>query len=286
MSAGAPAPEAFGRRLRSVVAARGPLCVGIDPHAALLAAWGLPDDPTGLSVFSQTVVAALGGEVAVFKPQSAFYERFGSAGIAVLEQTVRQARAAGALVLLDAKRGDVGSTVEAYADAYLRTGAALAVDAMTASPYLGFDALAPLIDTAHAHGTGLFVVALSSNPEGAAVQQAVGRDGHTVGGAILRSVAAANAAGPSPEHGSIGAVVGATLTRADLGGDPDVGGPLLAPGIGAQGGTAEGLRALFGDALARVLPSVSREVLRAGPDTAALRTAALRTRDAVLGLLR
>lgn len=282
---GGPVRETFGERLRAAVAARGPLCVGIDPHASLLADWGLPDDPAGLDAFGETVVAALGGEVAVLKPQSAFYERFGSAGIAVLEQTVRRARAAGALVLLDAKRGDVGSTVQAYAEAYLRPGAPLAVDALTASPYLGFDALSPLVDAAHAHGTGLFVVALSSNPEGAAVQQATGPDGRTVGAAILRSVAAANAAGPSPGHGSIGAVVGATLTRADLGGDPEVGGPLLAPGIGAQGGTAAGLRALFGDALPRVLPSVSREVLRAGPDAAALRAAALRTRDAVLALL-
>lgn len=274
----------FGRRLVEVTGKRGPLCVGIDPHAALLRAWGLPDCVDGLRAFVDTVVEALAGEVAVLKPQSAFYERFGSAGVAVLEQAVPAIRAAGALVLLDGKRGDIGSTAQAYADAYLRPDSPMAVDAMTAHPYLGFGALSPLLDTAHAHGTGVFVVALSSNPEGAAVQQARSPDGVPVGVGILRSVAAANAAGPSPGAGSIGAVVGSTLTRADLGGDPDVGGPLLAPGIGAQGGTAAGLRALFGDALPRVLPSASREVLRHGPDPAALRDAALRTRDEVLAL--
>ncbi len=276
----------FGERLAAAVAARGPLCVGLDPHPALLAAWGLPDDVAGLAVFAAAVVAALADRVAVLKPQSAFFERFGSAGIAVLERTVLDARRAGALVLLDVKRGDIGSTAQAYADAYLLPGAPLAVDAVTVSPYLGFGALAPLVDTAHAHGGGVFVVALSSNPEGAAVQQARGPDGRTVGGAVLDAVARANAAGPSPGAGSIGAVVGATLTAADIGGGIDVGGPLLAPGIGAQGGTAAGLAALFGAALPRVLPAVSREVLRAGPDADALRTAASRVLDQVLALLR
>lgn len=284
MSAADPGPS-FGRRLAAAVADRGPLCVGVDPHAALLTAWGLPDDVSGLAAFSSTVVAALADRVAVLKPQSAFYERFGSAGIAVLEQTVAAARAAGALVLLDVKRGDIGSTAQAYADAYLRPAAPLAVDAVTVSPYLGFGALAPLIDTAHTHGRGVFVVALSSNPEGAAVQQARGPDGRTVGAAVLDAVRAANAAGPSPGAGSIGAVVGATLTAAEVGTDLDVGGPLLAPGIGAQGGTTATLRALFGSALPHVLPAVSREVLRAGPDVAALRAAARRLRDEVAALL-
>jgi orotidine-5'-phosphate decarboxylase len=278
-------PTTFGQRLQAVTAQRGPMCVGIDPHAGLLEAWGLPDSVDGLKAFCEAAVTAFAGEIAVLKPQSAFFERFGAGGIAVLEQLIPALRSAGALVLLDAKRGDIGSTAQAYADAYLRPDAPLAVDAMTAHAYLGFDALAPLIDTAHAHGTGVFVVGISSNPEGAAVQQARGPDGTTVGAAILRSVAAANAMGPSPGAGSIGAVVGATLTRAEIGTDPDIGGPLLAPGIGAQGGTAAGLRALFGDALPRVLPSASREVLRVGPDPAALKTAALRIRDQVVALL-
>src|SRR6185436_10238340 len=98
--------ETFGERLYAAVDQRGPLCVGIDPHPGLLARWGLPDDADGLGRFADLAVEAVAGEVAVVKPQSAFFERHGSAGIAVLERTVTAARAAGALVLLDVKRGD------------------------------------------------------------------------------------------------------------------------------------------------------------------------------------
>src|SRR5436305_6416268 len=131
----------FGRRLDAAVDARGSLCVGIDPHAALLESWGLPDDATGLAHFADACVAAFADTAAVIKPQSAFFERFGSAGIAVLERTVAACRAAGALVLLDVKRGDIGSTMAAYAEAYLTPAAPLAVDAITVSPYLGVGAL-------------------------------------------------------------------------------------------------------------------------------------------------
>ncbi len=272
----------FGARLTGARATRGPLCVGIDPSAALLAAWGLPDDATGLASFCDTVVTALAGDVAVLKPQSAFFERHGSAGVAVLEWTVAAARAAGALVLLDVKRGDIGSTAAAYADAYLDPASPLAADALTVSPYLGVGALRPFFDAAARHAGGVFVVALSSNPEGAAVQQARGADGTTVGAAVLAAVAAANA-GADP-LGSVGAVVGATLDGLDV--DLAVNGPLLAPGLGAQGATAADLRRVFGGAAGLVLPSVSRSVLSAGPDPAALLSAALSTRDEVAAVLR
>src|SRR4051794_9655151 len=123
----------FGARLRAAMETRGPLCVGIDPHPALLSAWGLPDSPSGLERFTRTVVEAVGDRVAVVKPQSAFFERFGSQGIAVLESSIRQLREVGALVLLDVKRGDIGSTAAAYADAYLDPASPLRVDAITAS---------------------------------------------------------------------------------------------------------------------------------------------------------
>ena len=284
------APTPFGARLAAARAARGPLCVGIDPSAALLGAWGLPDDATGLASFCRIAVDALAGAVAVLKPQSAFFERHGSAGIAVLEQTVAAARAAGALVLLDVKRGDIGSTAAAYAAAYLDPSSPLAADALTVSPYLGVGALRPFFDAAAATGGGVFVVALSSNPEGAAVQRARGADGVSVGAAVLAAVAAENA-GAEP-LGSVGAVVGATLGGpaggGPAGGDPvdlAVNGPLLAPGIGAQGATAADLRRVFGDAAGLVLPSVSRSVLEAGPDPAALLAAALHTRDEVAAVL-
>ncbi|MEO3745832.1 orotidine-5'-phosphate decarboxylase [Plantactinospora sp. B5E13] len=263
--------ETFGSRLHRAMAERGPLCVGIDPHPALLARWGLSDDLAGLTRFSRTVVDALGDRVAVVKPQSAFFERFGSQGLAVLESIIRQLRTAGALVLLDVKRGDIGSTVAAYADAYLDPSSPLHVDAVTASPFLGVGALAPMFDAARAHGGGVFVLALTSNPEGASVQRARSADGRTVAQTVIDEISQLNE-GARP-LGSFGLVVGATIgeTGHDL---SKVNGPLLAPGLGAQGGRAADLRTVFGDELSTVLPSYSREVLGAGPDPAALRAAA------------
>ena len=262
--------EAFGARLRAATRERGPLCVGIDPHAALLRSWGLDDNINGLESFSRTVVEALGEQIAIFKPQSAFYERHGASGIRVLESTIRHLRSAGALVLLDVKRGDIGSTAQAYADAYLDPSSPVYVDAITASPYLGFGALTPMIDTALKYGGGVFVLVLTSNPEGQSVQHAHTAGGRTVGQLMIDEIAQVNK-GAYP-MGSIGAVVGATV--GETGHDfTSVNGPMLAPGVGAQGATPADLRAVFGSELSGVLPSVSREILSAGPDPAALRAA-------------
>ncbi|MQY11884.1 Orotidine 5'-phosphate decarboxylase [Streptomyces sp. RB5] len=269
--------ETFGTRLRAAMDTRGPLCVGIDPHASLLASWGLNDDVPGLERFALTVVEALADRVAVLKPQSAFFERFGSRGVAVLEKTVQAAREAGALVLMDAKRGDIGSTMAGYASAFLDKDSPLFSDALTVTPYLGFESLRPALDAAHVSGTGVFVVTLTSNPEGVEVQRAAVADGRTVGQAMLEHIAAENR-GAEP-LGSVGAVVGATLT--DAGADLAVGGPLLAPGIGAQGATPADLPAVFGAALGNVVPSASRSVLKHGPDVAALRNAAVQLADDV-----
>jgi len=261
----------FGARLHEAMATRGALCVGIDPHPALLADWDLPDTPTGLASFARTVVEALADRVAVLKPQSAFFERHGSRGIAVLEDTIASARRAGALVIVDAKRGDIGSTAAAYADAYLDPASPLAGDAVTASPYLGFGSLRPLLSAAAAHDRGVFVLAATSNPEGPSVQQARTADGRTVAQLILDEVAAANE-GAEP-LGSVGVVVGATVRGVDH--DlAKVNGPILAPGLGAQGGTPEDLRRVFGDALGVVLPAYAREVLQNGPGIDALREGA------------
>ncbi len=266
----------FGARLRRAMGNRGPLCVGLDPHPALLRSWGLRDDIAGLDRFGRTVVQALADRVAVIKPQSAFYERFGAKGIGVLESTIRQLRQAGALVLLDVKRGDVGSTAVAYADAYLDPASPLAVDALTASPYLGVGALRPMIDKAISHGCGVFVLALTSNPEGWPFQHARTADGRTVAQTIIDEVAQVNA-GVSP-LGDVGVVVGATVgaTGHDL---SSLNGPMLAPGLGAQGGRPEDLRTVFGGNLGAVLPSYSREVLNHGPSVAGLRDAAARVLD-------
>ncbi|TWG01868.1 orotidine-5'-phosphate decarboxylase [Streptomyces brevispora] len=269
--------EPFGARLRRAMDTRGPLCVGIDPHASLLTSWGLNDDVAGLERFSRTVVEALAGQVAVLKPQSAFFERFGSRGIAVLEKTVEEARAAGALVLMDAKRGDIGSTMGAYAATFLDKDSPLFSDAVTVSPYLGFGSLRPALDAAEISGSGVFVLALTSNPEGAEVQRATAADGRSLAQLMLDHMAAENE-GVTP-LGSVGAVVGATL--GDAGVNLAINGPLLAPGIGAQGATPADLPGVFGDAVRNVLPSVSRGVLRHGPDAAGLREAAERFADEV-----
>ncbi|MFI5803946.1 orotidine-5'-phosphate decarboxylase [Streptomyces sp. NPDC051561] len=267
----------FGTRLRTAMDTRGPLCVGIDPHASLLNAWGLDDDIKGLETFTRTVVDALADRVAVLKPQSAFFERFGSRGIAVLEKAVEESRAAGALVLMDAKRGDIGSTMGAYAATYLDPASPLFSDAVTVSPYLGFGSLRPALDLARENGAGVFVLALTSNPEGAEVQRATAADGRSLAQLMLDHMAAENA-GAAP-MGSVGAVVGATL--GDAGADLAINGPLLAPGIGAQGATPADLPGVFGSAVGNVVPSVSRGVLRHGPDLTGLRDSAQRFADEV-----
>lgn len=266
----------FGERLHAATGERGPLCVGIDPHVELLRAWGLEDSPAGLERFGRTVVEAVGDRVALLKPQSAFYERHGSAGIAALERTVADARERGCLVLLDVKRGDIGSTARAYAEAYLVQSSPLAVDAITVSPFLGTGSLDPVLDTAESEGAGAFVLALTSNPEGPQVQHARTAEGLTVAGAVLAAVARRNA-GQGP-HGSVGVVVGATIEPPEE--DLAVGGPILAPGVGEQGGSAESVRRVFAGVLDRVLPASSRAVLRAGPSVTRLQEAAEQANDA------
>ena len=264
----------FADRLAVAMDQHGPLAVGIDPHPGLLHAWGLADDLAGLRSFALGVVRALGGRVAALKPQSALFERHGSAGIGVLEEVIFTARQTGTLVVVDAKRGDVGSTMVGYADAYLRDGSPLAGDAVTLSPYLGFGSLAPALEAALDTGRGVFVLALTSNPEGAAVQHATDRDGVPVAVTIARAAAQVNAENLGESGlGPVGLVVGATTgdAPARLGLDlAVVRGPLLAPGVGAQGAGAPELTQVFGAARRAVLASVSRSVLGAGPDPQAL----------------
>lgn len=271
----------FGARLAQARSSRGPLCLGIDPHPELLRAWELPATPEGLAAFCDICVDAYAG-FAMVKPQVAFFEAYGSAGFAVLERTTAALRANGVLVLADAKRGDIGSTMAAYATAWAGDSP-LAADAVTASPYLGFGSLRPLLEVAAAHDRGVFVLAATSNPEGPTVQRA-DAGGRTVAQLIVDHVAMANqganqGAKQGAGAGSVGVVVGATVLQApDL---SELGGPVLVPGVGAQGGRAEALAGLGGAASHQLWPAVSREVLRAGPGVAELRAAAERMLDAV-----
>jgi orotidine-5'-phosphate decarboxylase len=261
--------ETFGARLHDAMQAHGPLCAGIDPHRGLLEAWDLPYELAGLERFALTCVEAFAGRVAAVKPQSAFFEVFGSRGLAVLERVLTELREAGTLTILDAKRGDIGSTMGAYAEAYLGPDAVAPPDALTVSPYLGYESLRPAIDLAEQTGRGLFVLALTSNPEGASVQHAV-RDGRSVAASVVDGAAADNAAARGRgELGSIGLVIGATVGTAvhDLGLDLEgAATPVLAPGFGAQGGTVASLASTFGAARGQVLAASSREILGAGPD--------------------
>lgn len=268
----------WGSRLRSAIADRGRLCVGIDPHPGLLDQWGLPRTAAGLGEFADICVEAFGESVAVVKPQVAFFEAYGSAGFAVLERTLAGLRASGALVVADAKRGDIGSTMDAYANAWLGQSP-LATDSVTVSPYLGFGALSPALELARAHGRGIFVLARTSNPEGGELQRALrgpaGGPAVSVAQSIVDDAVAANADG----LGAVGLVVGATRDHGlDL---AAFDGPILAPGLGAQGATAADLAEIFAGNTGLLLPNSSRGILAQGPEVAALRGAAGRVRDEI-----
>ncbi|TWP34850.1 orotidine-5'-phosphate decarboxylase [Leekyejoonella antrihumi] len=279
----------FGVRLQEAVDRHGPLCVGIDPHPELLRSWDLCDDIRGLRAFAEAAVEAFSGNVAVVKPQSAFFERFGSDGVEVLEDTLAALKEEGTLSLLDVKRGDIGSTMQAYATAYLGDCSPLAADAVTLSPYLGFESLRPAYDLAAQHGRGVFVLSLTSNPEARSLQHAQA-ERQSIAGAVIESVGGLNAdEGGDARWGSFGVVIGATVgdalhhlrlieplvaSRA----------PVLAPGMGAQGATAESIRRTFGDAVGQVLPTTSRAVLSAGPSVRRLRDAVLQAQEDVAGL--
>ena len=278
--------ESFGAKVAAAVARTGPLCAGVDPSSELLASWGLSDDGPGLLAFGLRCVEAFAGVVPVIKPQVAFFERCGSAGVAALESVLDEARSAGLLAIADAKRGDIGTTMEAYARAWLDPDSPLRADAVTAAPYLGLGALQPAIDLAGSTGRGVLVVSRSSNPEGRSLQEARtgGGQGPAVEDMLLAGIAELNGGGAIPS-GTVGAVVGATLGPSAFS-LADLGGVILAPGVGAQGGTAAGVGALFGECPpGSVLASSSRSLLTRGPDRTALREAAMKARDEMADVL-
>ena len=273
----------FGDRLAAAMEEYGPLCVGIDPHPNLLQAWELEDSAESLRTFTTAVYEGCAPYAAALKPQVALFERHGSAGLAVLEELFARAAEDRVLIVADAKRGDIGSTMKAYADAWLSTSSPLGTDSVTLSPYLGFESLRPALDAATANQRGTFVLALTSNPEGKSVQH-VGKAEDT--GAVAKQVIAAataeNAAQTWEHMGSCGLVVGATVGEAlkeltiDL---STFNGPILSPGYGAQGASAEDLYRIFAGVESQVLVNSSRGVLSAGPQSADLARAAQSARD-------
>lgn len=283
---------AFGDRLAKAMAERGPLCVGIDPHPNLLEQWGLEDSAAGLAAFTEAVYEGCAPFAAALKPQVALFERHGSAGLAVLEALVARAAADGVLIVADAKRGDIGSTMKAYADAWLGSSSPLGTDSVTLSPYLGFESLRPALDLAAQNDRGTFVLALTSNPEGKSVQHVgaseSGHSGESEGAVAKRIIAAATAENASrqwEQMGPCGLVVGATVGQAlvDLGIDLSVfNGPILSPGYGAQGASAADLYRVFAGIESQVLVNSSRGVLAAGPSVEGLAQAAQAARDDLL----
>ncbi|HVC52125.1 MAG TPA: orotidine-5'-phosphate decarboxylase [Stellaceae bacterium] len=271
---------AFQARFDALAAARSPLCVGVDPSTDALTQWGLTLDAAGLRRFCDTLVDACAPLVAAIKPQVAFFERFGPIGMAVLRDTVERARSHGALVIIDTKVGDISSTAAAYGEAFLGPGSPFGGDAITASAFLGFGSLAPIVAVARREQAMVFVVVRSSNPEGAELQHAVMRDGRTVAERLADDITAENGG----DNGPLGAVVGATLgseARTVAARMPDA--LMLVPGIGAQGATIADVRGDFGAHYRRVIPSLSRGIAGAGPDPGALRDTVLRHNAVIRG---
>jgi orotidine-5'-phosphate decarboxylase len=265
----------FGARLARAFRDHGHLCVGIDPHRSLLDAWGLPDDARGLEEFGLRVVEATSGRAGIVKPQVAFFERHGSAGYAALERVLAAARDAGLLVIADAKRGDIGSTVDAYGAAWLAPDSPLRADAVTLTAYTGVGSLDGVRAAAAGWGAGVFVLAATSNPEAERLQRALlpadgaPDAGRTVAGGIQDAAVAANGSrdDPAADPGAFGLVIGATV-------DADAAGldlaaltrtPILAPGFGHQGALLGDVRRLFGPAAGVVIASASRSILATGP---------------------
>jgi orotidine-5'-phosphate decarboxylase len=271
-------PGSFADRFATARGIYGPLVWGLDPSADVLDAWGLGDSADGLDRFADIMLSAVPGTVGLAKPQSAFYERHGWRGIATLQRLTAGLRAAGVLVILDIKRGDVGTTNDAYAEAYLGKGAPLAADAITVHPYLGLAAMDSYVTRAAESGSCLLVVTRSSNPEGRTIQGARVAEPHVRSGSsveedLLREIGILNRRLAPEGIGPVGAVIGPTHMTPQL--DLTAARCLfLAPGVGAQGATAADVAAVFAACPDRVMPSASRSLLRAGPDVARLTAAA------------
>lgn len=264
-------PGSFGARLAAVFDSFGQLCVGIDPHPYLLAEWGLADSAAGVRDFGLRVVDAAAGQAGIVKPQVAFYERHGSEGFRALEDVIAAARQAGILVIADAKRGDLGTSVEAYGQAWLTPGSPLESDAMTIGAYQGVGSIEAPMELAQQTGKALFVLAATSNPEGYALQTARLAGGNSVASSIVDDVVQWNSAhGGAGSVGSVGLVLGATVDFTDYGIDlaelaGRVATPVLAPGFGHQGANYSQLGTLYGPAAPFAVVSASRSILQAGP---------------------
>jgi orotidine-5'-phosphate decarboxylase len=255
--------SSFGQRLLKTFEQKGQLCIGIDPSIDQLRSWGLPISAEGAKSFSFSMLDAIQDNVGIVKFQVGFFEQFGPEGFSHLSELLADAKSRNLVVIADAKRGDIGSTMSGYAAAWLSREAAFACDALTVSPYLGSDSLAETANVALENDRGLFVLAATSNPEASALQSAI-RDGRTVARSVLNFAEQYSGAG----LGSIGVVVGATVNDVDLG--LDFSGslkiPVLVPGFGAQGASLMEARSLLSGYANTAICNVSRLVAGASLD--------------------
>lgn len=264
-------PESFSKKLVAAFSTSGQLCVGIDPHEEILIENGFEVSAQGTLNFGLAMLDELEGAVAIIKPQVSFFERFGSAGFNVLEKLLQEANQRGYLVIADAKRGDIGSTMEAYGQAWLAKAAPFICDALTVNPYLGVGALTPAVAFASERGKALFVLSATSNPEGLHLQAST-HEGKPVAKQVADEVAVLNTATASTKDrfGNLGLVVGATVDLGAVGladlnsGRVDLRTPVLAPGFGYQGAQLANAKSILKDLAGDVIYTISRSALRGG----------------------
>lgn len=262
-------PSTFSNKLERAFDSKGQLCVGIDPHDELLVENGFSLDVEGLKEFSFSMLEQLTDSVSIIKPQVAFFEKYGPGGFLVLQELLSEASRRGFLVIVDAKRGDIGTTMQAYADAWLAKDAPFICDALTVSPYLGVDSLSDAAAVAAERGKALFVLSATSNPEASDLQKAQVATG-TVASMVWNQVAELNSviAQSASKYGNIGVVLGATTNPAEfkieLKTSDKLKTPILAPGFGAQGAKLSEARLIYGDSADQVIFSISRSALREG----------------------
>ncbi len=277
--------QSFARRLSARIERFGPLCIGIDPSAKLLAQCDLPNSAAGALAFGRLVIDSVDAQLPIIKPQAAYFERFGSAGWQALEQLCAHAQQAGLMVLFDGKRGDIDATADAYGEAYFGPQSLLPADAITVHAYLGYAALSGLLQAARSAHAGVFVVVRSSNPEGQRLQHAQVANELSVAGDLAAQINCDNAA-HGRGLGAVGAVVGATCVDAAQAVTQMPQSFILAPGVGAQGASLADVAERMPNAKGRVLPSVSRAILAGGTSPSALRGTIITLRDQARELLR
>ena len=259
--------SSFGERLLQSFGSHGQLCVGMDPSVDQLKKWGLTASAAGAEQFCIEIIDNCHGEIGILKPQVSFFEQFGSEGFAALERVLARASEAGFIVIADAKRGDIGSTMDGYARAWLSTEGPFVADAVTISPYLGAESLDATISFASSNSKGVFILAATSNPEARALQSSISDNQSSIANNVALFATGFN----SQSLGSVGLVIGAQANLIDMAIDTKklIHTPILAPGFGAQGARLSQARSIFGELAIGTIFSASRSV--AGESSVGLR---------------